>query len=263
MTAMLVKSAPLVATFHSAGSSFAYDIFRPLTRRAAPRFDLCFAVSDEAEALAKSALGGTYERAFNAVEVSRFRSLRAHETEGPTILFVARHEERKGLAVLLEAFVDLATSARLWVAGAGPETVSLQSRHAGDPRISWLGELDEDDKIERMLGADVFCAPSLHGESFGIVLLEAMAAETAVVASDLPGYAKVTRDGRDAVLVPPGDVRALSDALSGLLSDRTRRDALVSSGTTRVAEFSMRRLADLYLDAYRRVLDVQVQPHLL
>jgi phosphatidylinositol alpha-mannosyltransferase len=262
MTAMLVKAAPLVATFHSAGSSFAYDIFKPFTRRALPRLDLCFAVSDDAEALAKSALGGTYERAFNAVEVSRFRSLRPHKTEGPTILFVARHEERKGLAVLLEAFGNLDSSARLWVAGVGPETAALQSRYAGDPRISWLGELDEDDKIERMLGADVFCAPSLHGESFGIVLLEAMAAETAVVASDLPGYAKVARQGRDAVLVAPGDARALTDALSSLLSDRAHRDELVSSGTARVAEFSMRRLADLYLDAYHRVIGAEVQPHL-
>lgn len=261
MTAMLVKPAPLVATFHSAGSSFAYDIFRPFTQRMLPKLDICFTVSDDAETLAKSALGGTYERAFNAVEVSRFRALNAHETNGPTILFVARHEERKGLAVLLEAFENLDSSARLWVAGMGPETASLRSRYVSDPRISWLGELDEDDKIERMLSADVFCAPSLHGESFGIVLLEAMAAETAVVASDLAGYAKVARHGRDALLVPPGDARALSDALSSLLSDRAHRDELVSSGKSRVAQFSMRRLADLYLDAYRRALDMRVQPH--
>lgn len=261
MTAMLVKSAPLVATFHSAGSSFAYDIFKPLTRRAAPRLDICFAVSDDAETLAKASLGGVYERAFNAVEVSRFRSRRPHKTQGPTILFVARHEERKGLAVLLEAFSSMDVDADLWIAGVGPESASLQARFAGDPRISWLGELDEDEKIERMLGADVFCAPSLHGESFGIVLLEAMAAETAVVASDLPGYAKVTRHGRDAVLVPPAEPSLLAEALSRVLRDRSRRDELVASGTDRVAEFSMRRLADLYLDAYRRAIDGWVQPH--
>ncbi len=261
MTAMLVKSAPLVATFHSAGSSFAYDIFKPLTRRAAPRLDICFAVSDDAEALAKASLGGVYERAFNAVEVSRFRSHRPHKTQGPTILFVARHEERKGLAVLLEAFSSMDVDADLWIAGVGPETATLQARFAGDPRIIWLGELDEDAKIERMLGADVFCAPSLHGESFGIVLLEAMAAETAVVASDLPGYAKVTRHGRDAVLVPPSEPSLLADALSRVLRDRSRRDELVTNGTDRVGEFSMRRLADLYLDAYQRAIEGWVQPH--
>lgn len=261
MTAMLVKPCPLVATFHSAGSSFAYDIFKPLTRRGAPRLDLRFAVSDDAESLAKRALGGEYERSFNAVEVSRFRTLRPHETDGPTVLFVARHEERKGLAVLLEAFTELESDARLWIAGVGPETDALKGRFAGDSRISWLGELDEDSKIERMLGADVFCAPSLHGESFGIVLLEAMAAATAVVASDLPGYAKVTRQGRDAQLVEPGNAPLLAEALRVTLSDRSRRDQLVTSGTCRVAEFSMRRLADLYLDAYERVLGSRVQPH--
>jgi phosphatidylinositol alpha-mannosyltransferase len=261
MTAMLVKSAPIVCTFHSAGSSFAYDIFKPLTTRASKQLDLRFAVSEDAEALAKSALGGEYERAFNAVEVSKFRSLRPHKTDGQTILFVARHEERKGLAILLEAFALLDPSTRLWIAGVGPETAELQSRHAGDPRISWLGELDENSKMERMLGADIFCAPSLHGESFGIVLLEAMAAETAVVASDLPGYAKVTRHGKDAVLVPPGDVDRLAEVLRTTLSDRSLRDKLIASGSSRVAELSMRRLADLYLDAYRRVLDRRVQPH--
>lgn len=261
MTAMLVKPCPLVATFHSAGSSFAYDIFKPLTKRSATRLDIKFAVSADAEALAKRSLGGVYERSFNAVEVSRFRSLHAHKTDGPTVLFVARHEERKGLAVLLEAFTMLDTPAQLWIAGVGPETAALQTRFAGDPRISWLGELDEDSKIERMLGADVFCAPSLHGESFGIVLLEAMAAETAVVASDLPGYAMVARHGRDAELVPAGDAAKLADALRLTLSDRARRDELVASGTDRVGEFSMRRLADLYIDAYYRALDPEVQPH--
>ena len=261
MTAMLVKSAPLVATFHSAGSSFAYDIFRPLTRRAAPRLDICFAVSDDAEDLAKASLGGVYERAFNAVDVSRFQSTAPLATEGPTVLFVARHEERKGLAVLLEAFRSMGDDVRLWIAGVGPETDALQSQFADDARLSWLGELGEDDKIARMRGADVFCAPSLHGESFGIVLLEAMAAQTAVVASDLPGYAKVARQGRDALLVPPGEPELLAASLSQTLADVQLRTELVTSGSDRVAQFSMRRLSDLYLDAYERAIDGWVQPH--
>lgn len=261
MTAMLVKSAPIVATFHSAGSSFAYDIFKPLTRRAAPRLDICFAVSDDAEQLASHALGGVYERAFNAVEVSRFRASVPHPTDGPTILFVARHEERKGLAVLLDAFRSVDSTAQLWVAGVGPETDDLRARHGADGRISWLGELDEHEKIVRMRGADVFCAPSLHGESFGIVLLEAMAAETAVVASDLPGYAKVARHGRDARLVAPGDAGALAAALNETLADGVARRELVRSGSERVAEFSMRALADLYTEAYRRLVPERVQPH--
>ncbi len=255
MTAVLLGSAPLVGTFHRAGASFAYEVFKPFTWRAARRLDIRFAVSDAAEALARDAVGGEYERAFNAVEVERFRPTFPKKTDGPTILFLARHEERKGLAVLLEAFGSLDTSCRLWVAGTGPETEALRSKYLGDPRISWLGQIDEQEKIERMAGADVFCAPSLHGESFGIVLLEAMAAGTAVVASDIEGYAKVTRDGRDGALFQPGDAAGLAKVLSILLSDPAEREKLIEQGTERVAQFSMRRLADLYLDAYERVVE--------
>ena len=257
MTAILVKPAPMIGTFHRAGHSVAYDVFKPLTSRGANRLAIRFAVSDDAEALAIDALGGTYERAFNAVEVKRFRDGTPTPTKGPTIFFIARHEERKGLAVLLEAFDRLPNTCRLWVGGVGPETDELRRLHGDDPRIEWLGEIDEAEKIARMRGADVFCAPSLHGESFGIVLLEAMAAETAVVASDIPGYAKVTRAGADGALVPPGDVARLATTLHEILTDTARCQMLIASGSQRVAEFSMRRLADLYLDAYRRAITME------
>ena len=257
MTAMLVRPAPMIGTFHRAGHSTAYDFFRPLTSRGANRLAIRFAVSDDAEALAIQALGGTYERAFNAVDVQRFREGSPTPTNGPTIFFVARHEERKGLAVLLEAFASLPANVKLWVAGVGPETAELRQKYDGDDRIEWLGEVDETEKISRMLGADVFSAPSLHGESFGIVLLEAMAAETAVVASDIPGYTKVTRNGADGVLVPPGDSAALAAALSEVLQDRGRRDLHAASGSRRVKEFSMERLVDLYLDAYQRAIQME------
>ena len=100
---------------------------------------------------------------------------------------------------------------RLWVAGDGPDTATLKARFAGDVRIEWLGRVTDAEKAARMQGADVFCAPSLRGESFGVVLLEAMAARTPVVASDLPGYRNVAIADRDALLVPPGDATALAD----------------------------------------------------
>ena len=165
MTALLVGTAPIVATFHRAGASRAYRVFKPLTFRGARRLGLRFAVSDAAEALVAKSLGGTYERAFNGVEIDRFRPEHPAKTDGPTVLFLGRHEERKGLAVLLEAFASLDSSCRLWIAGQGPETETLKSQHAGDPRISWLGQIDEDEKFERLAGADVFCAPSLRGGS--------------------------------------------------------------------------------------------------
>ena len=254
-TAVLFKSAPLLGTFHAAGSSLAYAVAKPLVRRAARRLDLRTAVSEDARAMATEALGGEYELVFNGVEIEHFAKATPWPTGGhPTVFFCGRHEPRKGLSVLLDAMALLPAEVRLWVASDGPETAALQARVAGDARIEWLGRIDEDEKAARMRGADVFCAPSLRGESFGIVLLEAMAAETVVVASDLPGYANVARAGRDALLVPPGDAPALADALRVALHDGGQRAELVTSGRARAESFSMDLLAARYEDLYRRIV---------
>ena len=127
MTALLLKPAPIVATFHRAGASVGYDTLRPLFARGARRIDRRFAVSEDAKALAYEALGGSWEIVFNGVDVAEFRDGPVRKAEGPTILFVARHEERKGLVVLLDAMAHLDASVRLWVAGTGPETARLQT----------------------------------------------------------------------------------------------------------------------------------------
>jgi phosphatidylinositol alpha-mannosyltransferase len=129
----------------------------------------------------------------------------------------------------------------------------LQARHGGDPRIHWLGRLSDDDVAARMRGADVFCAPSLHGESFGGVLLEAMAAGAVVVASALDGYANVATDGVDALLTPVGDSEALARALNRVLDDAALRRDLVAAAEQRAQEFSMVRLAEAYIERYERV----------
>ena len=144
----------------------------------------------------------------------------------------------------------LPADVRLWVAGDGPETCMLQQQTSADTRVEWLGRIDDDELARRLRGADVFCAPSLYGESFGVVLLEAMAAQTPIVASDLPGYRNVARRGQDALLVEPGDARALAEALGRLLEQPTLSETLVASGEARAAEFSMDRLAERYLDFY-------------
>jgi phosphatidylinositol alpha-mannosyltransferase len=106
-----------------------------------------------------------------------------------------------------------------------------------------------------MCGADVFCAPSLHGESFGVVLLEAMAAGAVVVASALDGYANVATDGVDSLLSPPGDSEALASALTRALTDgRLRRD-LIAAAEARAQEFSMGHLAEAYIERYERLAD--------
>lgn len=253
-TAVFLKVAPMVGTFHAAGESAGYRWARPIVRWGARRLDLCCAVSEDARLMAERHLGGSYELVFNGVEVEHYAKAPPSPTEGPTVFFCGRHEPRKGLDVLLEAFVDLPAETRLWIASDGPETHELQTRYAGDPRIEWLGRITDDEKASRLRGADVFCAPSLRGESFGVVLLEGMAAGTPVVASDLPGYSNVARQGRDALLVPPGDAAALGDALRRVLTDGDLAAELVLSGEGRAAELSMARLAERYLELYERVL---------
>ena len=254
MTTCVIKSAPIVGTFHAAGHVGPYVWGRLPLRVFAKRLDLRVAVSEDAKALATQYIRGDYEVLFNGIEVDRFAKATPWPTEGPTIFFIGRHEPRKGLAVLLEAMGDLPADVRLWVGGTGPETEALQALHAGDPRIEWLGRISDEEKAQRTRGADVFCAPSLGGESFGIVLLEGMAAQTPTVASDLPGYSNVASAGRDALLVPPGDAAALATAIREVLDNPSRADELVAAGTARAQEFSMDALAEAYLVRYEALL---------
>lgn len=254
MTTCLFKNAPLVGTFHAAGTIGPYTWGRPALRWLANRLDRRVVVSEDARALAEHALGGRYELLFNGIEVDRFAKATPWPTEGPTIFFIGRHEPRKGLAVLLEAMAELPADVRLWVGGTGPDTDLLRARHAGDPRIEWVGRISDEEKARRIRGADAFCAPSLGGESFGIVLLEGMAARTPVVASDLPGYRNVARPDQDALLVPPGDVSALARALSRVLTDADQAGTIVDGGIERAQHFSMDSLAARYVELYDEVV---------
>ncbi len=259
-TALFTRPAPLIGTFHAAGGSLAYDLMPRVVRFLAGRLDDRVAVSADARKMAQAALGGQYDLSFNGVESRRYGEGPTIRGNGRTILFLGRHEPRKGLRVLLDAMSDLPSDTRLWIAGEGPDTASLQARFAGDPRVEWLGTISESEKTARLRGADVFCAPSLRGESFGIVLLEAMAASTPVVAADIPGYSNVARAGRDALLVDPGDSAGLARALRTLIGSSDERMALVRSGCERAAMFSMENLADFYLERYRGLVAAAVGP---
>lgn len=252
-TALLLRPAPLVGTFHAAGDSASYRYLRPLVRWAARRLDVRCAVSAAAADLARRYLGGEYVVLFNGIEVDLWAKAEPWPTEAPTILFVGRHEPRKGLDVLLAALERLPGDVRLWVAGEGPDTAALRRRHGHDPRIEWLGRIGDVEKRRRMAGAHVFCAPALRGESFGIVLLEAMAARTPVVASDIDGYRNVATDGVDARLVPPGDPDALAAALAEVLGDAGLAADLATGGATRAEAFSMAQLAQRYADLYASI----------
>lgn len=252
LTSVVFTSTPTVGTFHAAGTSAAYFYLRPLTRWLGRQLSIRCAVSEDARDMASRALGGEYVLMYNGIDIARFAKADVWPTEAPTVLFVSRHESRKGLAVLLEALPYLPSDVRLWVASDGPETARLRARFAGDDRVEWLGRITEEEKAQRLRTADVLCAPSLGGESFGMVLLEGMAAQTPVIASDLPGYRNVARHEREALLVPPGDSRALATAIRRVLAEPEIAASLIAAGEARAAEFSMDRLAERYLALYER-----------
>src|SRR5437763_5050681 len=230
MTAVVAGAMAKVGTFHAAGGSAAYRWLWPITRWMAGRLAVRCAVSEDARDMASRALGGHYVLVHNGIEIERFAKATPWPTTGPTLFFVGRHEPRKGLAVLLEALDRLPADMTVWIGGDGPETETLRERVGDDARVQWLGRIGDDELARRLRGADVFCAPSLGGESFGVVLLEAMAAHTPIVASDLPGYRNVARAGLDALLVPPGHAPALADAITRVLERPTLAEALVASG---------------------------------
>lgn len=254
LTTLLVSDSPVVGTFHRAGASSAYAAFRPIAKRLAGRLALRFAVSEDARSTAHDALGGTYELVFNGIEVDRFAKADQIPVPPRSILFVGRHEPRKGLTGLLESLRHLPADVNVLVAGDGPQTAELQERYAGEGRIQWLGRIADDDKARYLRSVDVFCAPSTSGESFGVVLLEAMAASVPIVASDLPGYRNVARPDEHAVLVPPGDPEALARGLTRVLEDASLCRRLLDSGDARAEEFSMDRLAVLYVDHYEALV---------
>jgi phosphatidylinositol alpha-mannosyltransferase len=259
-TAVLLHPAPIVATFHAAGDSSSYRYLKTAIKAAAQNVSWNVAVSKDAAELAHRYLGGEYEILFNGVELDVYSSGPVTPRHGPTIFFCARHEERKGLDVLLAAVAELGPHVRVWVAGSGPDTDRLRRAVQHDRRIEFLGRVTDAEKVARLRGADVFCAPSLHGESFGVVLLEAMAAGTTVVASGLDGYRNVATDGVDSLLVPPGDAGALAAALQRALADDDLRTALEAAGRQRAQQFSMATLAELYIERYVQLRDGWIPP---
>jgi phosphatidylinositol alpha-mannosyltransferase len=201
--------------------------------------------------------GGAFEVLFNGVDMDRFESAPPHhDPEGrPTVLFLGRHEPRKGLPVLLEAFDGLQGPAVLWVSGEGPGVEMQRRRQLASDRVHWLGVLSDEEVASRLAGATVLCAPSLLGESFGMVLLEGMAAGCAVVASDIEGYR--TAAGGHATLVPPGDAGALSRALAAVLSEATTGQAAKAraEATEYARGWSMDTLAGRYVEIYGRAIE--------
>lgn len=258
---------PVVATAHTAqerGHVLGWGA-ATASRRVRDSIQVWTAVSDDAAATLARYCEAEPVLVPNALEVDAFDVPGARRGEGALrVVFLGRLEEpRKGLTVALQAFAAVARTRPdilLDVAGPGDlETVARRLRPALPDdvrqRVRVVGPVDLPEKAALLAGADVVVAPQLGGESFGIVVAEAMAAGAAVVASDLPAFARLLRDGDCGVLVPRGDVPAWADALGDLLDDPDRRSDLGKRAREAVQHLDWRRVTSSLLDVYAGAVD--------
>jgi phosphatidylinositol alpha-mannosyltransferase len=219
------------------------------------------AVSEDARRTLVNHMGGDAVLIPNGVRVASFASperLPDVDPSRPTLVFLGRLDEpRKGLAVLFEALpgiVQRVPDVQVLIAGPGdiPEfTAQVPSSCA--EHVRFLGMVSDRDKARALRSADVYVAPHTGGESFGIVLVEAMAAQAAVVASDLPAFRRVLEDGRSGRLFPNQDSEALATAASDLLLDPRAREDLVRAADIRVRSFDWDRVVDEVIAVYDSV----------
>ncbi|MBB3675527.1 glycosyltransferase family 4 protein [Modestobacter versicolor] len=260
----IIAKGPIVATFHAATTRSKFlAAWGPWVRPWLEKISGRIAVSDFARRVQVEHLGGDAVVIPNGVHVPAFAEgppLPGHArgSDVPTIGFLGRYDEpRKGLPVLLDAMREVVRAhprARLLVAGRGdPEEFAELVGEDLAPHVTLLGELAEPEKAAFLRSVDVYCAPNLMGESFGVILLEAMAAGAPVVASDLDAFGRVLADGTAGVLVPRGDVAALATALSGLLAEPARRAELAAAGRREVAAYDWSVVARRILAVYETV----------
>jgi phosphatidylinositol alpha-mannosyltransferase len=261
----MIADGPIVATFHAATIRSKWlaawgPVIRPWLERISGRI----AVSEFARRVQVEHLGGDAVIIPNGVHVAHFAegpALPGHSrgVDGPTIGFLGRYDEpRKGLPVLLEAMRTVVSDhpgARLLIAGRG-DAEDLRDELGEELRahVAVLGELSEADKAAFLRSVDVYCAPNLLGESFGVILIEALAAGAPIVASDLDAFATVLEDGAAGVLVRRGDAGELARALCALLADPDRRAALAARGRVVAAEYDWSVIARRILTVYETVV---------
>jgi phosphatidyl-myo-inositol alpha-mannosyltransferase len=251
---------PVVATFHTYSTSGLANRFAASVigaRRLYAKLSARIAVSEAAQWTAQRYYGGRYRIVPNGVDLSAARPDGSRPHEELRIVFVGRAEERKGLPVLLRAFEALrgvGVPAKLTV--AGPTAEEIEPLLLDPEGIEIAGQVDDATKWKLLGEADVLCAPSLGGESFGMVLTEAFASGTPVVASDIAGYREVVRNGQDGVLVPVGDAVALGETLLELASDPERRTQMSEAALERAERFAWPNVAREVESVYEDTLGV-------
>lgn len=257
------KSCPQVATFHAFGGfSFSYWAFRGIAQRYMSKLDGRIAVSSAARHFISRYFPGDYRIIPNGVDADFFANAKPFPEyrDGKTnLLFVGRVEPRKGALYLVRAYAKLKQrypETRLIVVGRGPQLGDLREFvHREQVRdVLFAGRVSDVDKARFYKTADVFCAPSTGQESFGVVLLEAMAAGTAAVASDIHGYKKVVQRNVSGLLVEPRDADALCSALERLVNEPSLRTQLGAAGSIRAREFDWSHVTDRLLGFYDEVI---------
>jgi phosphatidylinositol alpha-mannosyltransferase len=246
LTVLRRAAVPLVGTFHSDVSAVGAGVYRfgkPLTSRWFRRLAVMTAVSTVAARVVEYT--GRVRIIPNGIDVADYAPSAKNAN---SVIFLGRNDERKGLHVLLDAWPHIRRArpeANLTVVGAERVGPSL-------PGVTFVGRVPEAEKIDRLTGAGVYCAPNLSGESFGIVLVEAMAAGCAVVASALPGFVSVAGD--TARFVAPGDAAGLADAVVALLDAPDEMAAMSEAAQIRVQRFDGSVVAAAYLSAYEEAI---------
>ena len=264
MLAVKATRVPVVGTFHAnLDRSLALTVGKPLLRRTFDRLDARIAVSPSARDTWQRRFGGSMVVVPNGVGSEFFAKpepLPGYRDGDPTVLFVGRMEPRKGLVYLVRAFLRLKPSfprLRLLVVGRGDGKQQEKLMAMVPPRlrtdVSFVGAVPQEDLPSYFASADVFCAPSLGGESFGIVLAEAMAVGLPVVCTDIGGYRDLVRDDQEGLLVPPRDPEALAASLGALLDNPARRAALGEVARESAARYAWDVVAGQVAEVYQSV----------
>jgi len=257
-----------VGTFHACHGKPGYNFARPIgkwiLRRWFRKLDGKIAVSKPAVEYARENFPGYYNIIPNGVDVEHFSPdvspIEEFDDGKLNILFVSRLEKRKGLNYLLQAFKQVkeeVPNSRLIVVGPGTRLRRRYERYvarSGLKDVVFIGLVTYDELPRYYKTADVFCAPAIGSESFGIILLEAMAMGKPIVASSIEGYASVVSHGVDGLLVPPADKDQLAQALIALLNDKALRQEMGARGRIKALEHSWERIARRVFAYYVRIL---------